>query len=404
MRIFFSVGEPSGDIHGANLINDLKSIDPGIEFVGFGGPKMKQAGCHVIFDLTRFAVMFIITALFHLPKFFRAKSMAKKYLDQNKVDAVVLIDFPGFNWHIAKAAKQRGIPVFYYGVPQMWAWASWRIRKMRRNVDFALCKLPFEEKWYSDRGVNATYVGHPYFDELANRKLDRSMIDSLVSSNQQRLTLLPGSRKQEVIGNTDTMIRIAKETLMEHPQTHVVFACYKDSQLEYVKQRMQKHGVHFDAFAGKTAELIEAATVCVACSGSVSLELMYHHKPTIIIYRLGLIKYYLQSMLLKIKFITLVNLLATDSIEKQNWKTYAPDAADAEPIPMPEYLSVTDCTKPVVRRVTGWLENDESRNANIDELKQLSNRYAKTGASIKAAEFIMGQLLSGLAKPSSRAA
>ena len=404
MRIFFSVGEPSGDLHGANLIRDLKAIDPNIEIAGFGGPKMKQAGCQVIFDLTRHAVMFILTALLHLPKFLRARGLAKKYLDENEVDAVVLIDFPGFNWHIAEAAKERDIPVFYYGVPQMWAWASWRIKKMHRHVDFALCKLPFEETWYSQRGCNATYVGHPYFDELSNRQIDDTFVDSLKSADQKRLTLLPGSRRQEVTGNTDTMIRIAQATLESHPDTHIVFACYKESQLEYIKGRMKKVGVEFDAFVGKTAELIESATVCVACSGSVSLELMYHHKPTIIIYRLGRIKYWLQSLLLKVKYITLVNLLATKSIEKTNWKTYAPDAKDAEPVPMPEYLAVSDCSKPVARRVSRWLSNESERQANIDKLAQLSAEYAKPGASLKAAEFITNQLSAKASSAGSRAA
>src|SRR5688500_2980528 len=147
MRLFFSVGEPSGDLHGANLIRDLKARRPDLECVGYGGPRMQAAGCHLHFDLTSLAVMWIGRVLLNLRTFFRLRDQAKAYFDRERPDAVVLIDFPGFNWHIAAAAKERGIPVFYYGVPQLWAWAPWRVKKMRRTVDHALCKLPFEETW-----------------------------------------------------------------------------------------------------------------------------------------------------------------------------------------------------------------------------------------------------------------
>lgn len=404
MRIFFSVGEPSGDLHGANLIRDIKAIAPDVQCVGFGGPKMQQAGCNILFDLTSLAVMFIISALMHLPKFFRVLSQAKRYLNENKVDAVVLIDFPGFNWHIARAAKKRGIPVFYYGVPQMWAWAQWRIKKMRRDVDFALCKLPFEADWYKQQGCNATFTGHPYFDELAARKLDQAFVQKLRSLGKKRLTLLPGSRKQEVTVNTDTMIRVAKRVMNDHPDTHIVFACYKQSQLEYVRKRMERMNVSFDTYVDKTPELIDVATVCLACSGSVSLELMYHQKPTIILYRLGFIKWLIQSAVLKVKYITLVNLLAVKSIGKLNWKTYNPDASNAEHVPMPEYLSVSECSKPVANRVNHLLADEDARRNNIAELTDLKRRFAKTGASKTAASLIVNQLLAANSGSASRAA
>ena len=135
MRIFFSVGEPSGDLHGANLIRGLQSRAKAdgteLQCIGFGGPKMKAAGCELKFDLTTMAVMFIAEVLKNLRLFFRLIGEADDYFAKNEVDAVVLIDYPGFNWWIAKKAKKHGIPVFYYGVPQIWAWAGWRIRKIR---------------------------------------------------------------------------------------------------------------------------------------------------------------------------------------------------------------------------------------------------------------------------------
>ena len=197
MRIFFSVGEPSGDLHGANLVRRLHEMGT-VECVGFGGPRMQQAGCELLFDLTNLAVMFVAQVLRQIRTFFRLIDQADEYFATHRVDAVILIDYPGFNWWIARKAKRHGIPVFYYGVPQMWAWAPWRVRKLRRLVDHVLCKLPFEVNWFEQRGCQATYVGHPFFDEVAQHPSDCELMQQWASEDGKRLTLSPGSRDQEV--------------------------------------------------------------------------------------------------------------------------------------------------------------------------------------------------------------
>ncbi len=141
-RIFFSVGEPSGDLHAAKLIRALQEQSPGIKCRGFGGPQMEEAGLACDFDLTRMAVIGLVEVFPKLREFFRIADQATDIFRQGLVDAVVLVDFPGFNWHIAKRAKKFGIPVYYYMPPQLWAWGSWRVRKLRRNVDRVLCNLP----------------------------------------------------------------------------------------------------------------------------------------------------------------------------------------------------------------------------------------------------------------------
>ena len=201
MRIFFSVGEPSGDLHGSNLIRRLKSQEPDIECVGFGGPKMAAEGCQLHFELTSMAVMFIVEVLKNIRFFFRLIDQANTYFEQNRVDAVVLIDYPGFNWWIARKAKKHGIPVFYYGVPQMWAYAPWRVRKLRRLVDHCLCKLPFEVDWFAQRNCHATYVGHPFFDQLQRQTYDEALMAELASDGRKLLNVVagfpgPGSQKR----------------------------------------------------------------------------------------------------------------------------------------------------------------------------------------------------------------
>src|SRR5207302_9874032 len=135
MRIFLSAGEPSGDIHGANLIRQLHKLEPRAECVGFGGDNMGAAGCRLLYPLCRLAVMWFLRVLAHAPTFLDLLSRADRYFRHCRPDAVVLIDYPGFNWWLARRACFHGIPVFYFVPPQLWGWGGWRVRKMRRWMD-----------------------------------------------------------------------------------------------------------------------------------------------------------------------------------------------------------------------------------------------------------------------------
>src|SRR5262249_11252849 len=157
MRIFISAGEPSGDLHGANLIKALRQQRPDLDFVGFGGDRMAAAGCELLYPLCHLAIMWFARALARAPMFLSVFSLADRYLARRRPDAVVLIDCPGFNWWIARRAHFRGIPVFYFVPPQLWGWAGWRVKKMQRFVDHVLCSLPFEEDWYRQRQVKAHF-------------------------------------------------------------------------------------------------------------------------------------------------------------------------------------------------------------------------------------------------------
>ena len=199
--IFFSAGEPSGDLHGANLIRQLQGQCPGLQAVGYGGPEMAAAGCRLHADLTALAVMWFARVLLNLHKFWDLASRADRYFRHQRPDAVVLIDYPGFNWWIARRAKVHGIPVFYYTPPQIWAWARWRVKKMRRLADHVLCSLPFEEPWFRRHGCNATFVGHPFFDEVRRHADDEAFLAAHRNQPGPLVAILPGSRTQEVVHN-----------------------------------------------------------------------------------------------------------------------------------------------------------------------------------------------------------
>src|SRR3972149_2666010 len=166
MKIFISAGEASGDIHGANLILALKKMNPSVEIYGLGKERMISAGLHCLHDMGGRAVMWL-HGLTKIVELWRIRSDCVKFFDEEKPSLVILIDYCGFNFHLAKAAKKRGIPVMYYISPQLWAHGPWRARKIKKLVDKMVVIYPFEEEFYKRAGIPVKYVGHPLFDEIA---------------------------------------------------------------------------------------------------------------------------------------------------------------------------------------------------------------------------------------------
>ena len=390
MKVFFSVGEPSGDLHGANLIKELRQRAPRWQFVGYGGPKMKMAGCDLHEDLTRFAVMWFLRVLTNIGTFWNLLCRADRYFRHHRPDAVVLIDYPGFNWWIARRAKAHGIPVFYYGTPQMWAWAGWRVKKMRRFVDHVLCKLAFEVDWYQERGCTATFVGHPYFDELINRPIDEEFVGHVAVNDDPLVVILPGSRTQEVLMNLSCFLDSAKIIRKRLPRVRFAIASFNKEQAALATETLKEQDFEADVYVGKTPELIEAATCCLACSGSVSLELLYHTKPAVIHYRIGKIPFFVQRYFRKVRYITLANLLATNDRYCRRGETYDPKV-DAERVPFPEYLTSVDKSNEMAQHIVTWLTDPKSYQAVSAQLQSLKERFAIPGASKNAASYILDQ-------------
>jgi lipid-A-disaccharide synthase len=393
MKVFFSVGEPSGDLHGANLIKELRQQNPGIECVGYGGPKMADAGCQLHADLTVLAVMWILRALLNLHHFWRLYRRAGDYFRDERPDAVVLIDYPGFNWWIARAAKKCGIPVFYYGVPQMWGWAGWRVRKMRRLVDHVLCKLPFEADWYRQRHCHATYLGHPYFDEVQRQRPDQAFLDAQSSRAGRLVTILPGSRTQEVVKNLQGFLITAAEIHRRVPDARFAIAGFNEKQAAMARGQVAGLDFPVDVFVGRTPELIRLSHCCLACSGSVSLELLAHAKPTVIMYRVGWLFYTLgRTFFMKVKFITLVNLMAAEDPFLRGGAKYDPRAASDDRVLFPEYLTYEDRSAEMAGQIVRWLTDDACYQARVRDLEALKQRYAAAGASNRAASYILQHL------------
>lgn len=377
-KIFFSVGEPSGDVHGANLIRALREKCPTLSVRGFGGDKMVDAGLQSDFDLTTLAVVGFAEVLPKLREFFRVADIAEDIFRKGLVDGVVLIDFPGFNWHIAKRAKKYGLPVYYYLPPQLWAWGSWRIKKIRKYVDRVLCNIPFEKEWFESRGVAVDYVGHPFFDVAYSQPLDHSFLNQWREAPSLQVGVLPGSRHHEVHRIWPLQLEIIRQLHMEFPQVRFMIAALKDNHAEWCRSQIKGADVQLpiEVFSGKTSEIINLSDCVLTKSGSVSLELMAREKPTVVLYQVSTLTYALGKMLTRLKSMTLPNMIAGETI-------------------MPEFLAAGK-SKVAVKQaevaLAELLRNPELREKQKDSLRKLGRDFAQPGASAKAADLLLGYL------------
>lgn len=385
MRYFFSVGEPSGDLHGSNLIHAIRERDPGAEVTGFGGGLMAAAGANLLFPLANHPVMGMSRVITSLPMFLHWLRRAEEYLARERPDVVVLVDNPGFNWRVAMRAKKLGLPVVYYVPPQIWSWATWRVAKMRRYVDHVLCTLPFEEAWYKQRGVTgARYVGHPFFDDLADRTTDLEFEANERALPGRRVALLPGSRETEVIWNAGPLIRAADRIAERIPSARFLVAGFKEAHRPILDKYLKSARAPIDVHFGRTPEIIRLAEVALSVSGSVSLELMYHQVPTVIAYHLDpVFRYVLYPLLVRTPYITLVNLMAGRTL-------------------YPEFITCFDQSGPMAQAAINWLENTSEAEQLRGRLRFLREQYAKPGATVHAADTIVD--LARGRRPSIRAA
>lgn len=381
MHLFISAGEPSGDLHGANLVRALRARNPAVRVSGFGGPQMEAAGAELLYPLTTLAVMGFVRVLKHLRTFFRLARLAQEHWSADRPDAVVLIDYPGFNFALAKRAHAAGIPVYYFVPPQIWAWRTGRVKKIRRWCTGVLTALPFEDDWYRSRGVPTRFVGHPYFDELAAQRPDASFVEAELRSGGPVVGLLPGSRDQEVAANLPLLVGTADRVAAARPEVRFRVAAFNERQAEVARASFAGRNLPVEVLVGRTPEVIAVATACVAVSGSVSLELMGRHVPTVVVYRMGPLMLKLVRKLVKVPYMSLVNLLAGEEL-------------------YPEYATHSDDPAPVVGPILRWLNDPSARQAVVARLHDLTSREARPGACDRAAGF----LLEAVSSPAARQA
>ena len=281
-RIFISAAELSADIHCGKLINALKQKNANIEFAGLGGQNMKAAGCELLEDMTARAAMHY-NVLAQLPWYLKLKNRVKHYLRTTKVDLVIVCDSPSFNVHIAKLAKEAGIPTLFYVAPQLWAWGGWRIGKLRRLCDKLACILPFEEKWFRDRKVDTDFVGNPLFDDMPAEVKEGSPRRDF-NIEKPVIALMPGSRPGEIETLWRPMQEIAIKLAQTHAQAEFIAVAANEEILNTLKSR-QIAGFRCKYELSSVISAAYKADLTIVASGSATLQVAAAGCPMVIMYQ-----------------------------------------------------------------------------------------------------------------------
>jgi lipid-A-disaccharide synthase len=346
--ILISAGEASGEMYGAQLIEALRRRDPSLEFFGVGGERMRAAGCSTVVDAKDLAVVGISEIVSHLPKIYGLFHKLIGEADRRRPDLAIVIDSPAFNWRVARQMRKRGVPVVYYVCPQFWAWRQGRVRLLRKYIDKALVIFPFEEKFYRERGVDATFVGHPLADlqhpEVAR---DQYAAENGLIASRQWITLMPGSRAKEVRMNLPEMLWAANFLGDEYEfLLPVAPTISKDLILEVMKSDIFTVAIHLTTDA---LPALSHSRAGIIASGTATVEAAMMGVPFVMVYRVSPLTYFLGRSRVKVPHFAMVNLIAGKEI-------------------VPELVQHDFTAEKVVARVREILPDGQARRQMIEGL------------------------------------
>ena len=379
MRILISAGEASGELYGAQLIQVLRSRDPSLEFFGVGGDRMRAVGCDTVADAKDLAVVGISEIFSHLPKIYGRFRRLIAEADKRHPDLAIVIDSPAFNWRVARQMHKRGIPVVYYVCPQFWAWRQGRVRLLRKYVTKALVIFPFEEQFYRDRGVDATFVGHPLADQ-ALPAMDRGdyAVQHKLDPAKPWITLMPGSRVKEVGMNLPVMLESAAKLGWGYEFLLPLAPTLDRSFLESLIGNLPSIHLVSDALPA----LFHSRAGIIA-SGTATVEAAIMGTPFVMVYRVSPLTYLLGRPRIKVSHFAMVNLIAGEQV-------------------VPELVQQDFTVEKVVARMNEILPFGPARDKMIEGLASVKLRLRGPAARAvhpidRAAEMVLGLLQGRLA-------
>jgi len=307
-KVFISAGEASGDMHAAEVIEALLKQYPQTEISGIAGPAMQRAGCKPIADMNELNVMGVVDVLKSLPRIHRVRQRVLDHIATTRPDVVILVDFPGFHINIGRRIRQMGIPVLQYIAPKLWAWGSWRAKKLRASQDRLASILPFEPAWFNKHGIKAEYVGNP--SAAACRDgwgRDGFLQKAGLADNAQVLAILPGSRPSELAHHIPLLAETWQKLRSRHPELHAIVSLAPGVDASLLTPLTEQGGVQLiQRMQGGYRLYADAA---IAVSGTATLELALWDIPTLLVYRTSPFTVFMARCVVKLDHIGLANLL-----------------------------------------------------------------------------------------------
>jgi len=365
-KLFISVGEESADLHTSKVCHELKTRLPEIEMKGFGGEKMRAAGVEILFNLPELALIGFVEVIKHLPQMFKLKNMAVESWQQDKPDAILLVDYPGFHLRLAKVAHDMGIPVLYFISPQVWAWKESRVETMRQVIDALYVIFPFEEPYFARHDIEARYVGHPLIeritpipatDETTQNKLGKPVIG-----------LMPGSRRNELRYMLPTMLKTAEQLHSNHPDWRFLFPL-ADTLPDSVLNEFDIPDF-IEICRDQNYQRRRDMTLAWTASGTATVENALLGIPMAVVYKTGFVNMFLGRRLVRIQYIGMVNLIAQKGI-------------------CPEFIQEQFHPGNLVKWTEEVINTPERYKEFLKDLEQLRGKMGNEHTSINTAEAII---------------
>ena len=367
--VMIVAGEASGDMHGASLVRELLRIDPSLNFYGIGGNMMQEAGVKLLVNASETAVVGLTEVISKLGALFRIIRRMKKSLDEMKPELVILIDYPDFNLNfVAPAAKKRGIKIFYYISPQVWAWRKNRINKIKRLVDKMAVILPFEVDTYAAKGFAVDYVGHPLLD-LVKPAYSKQASQKIFKLDESKTTigLLPGSRLSEVVQLLPEMLRAAEILAQKIQNVQFILPLADTLEEKTVDDIISAFNVKVKVISGQTYDAVSCCDLAIVASGTATLETALLGVPMIIIYKISPLSYFIGRLIVNVKNIGLANIIAGKTV-------------------VPELIQENASGNRIASEAIDILTDGKRKLEMIKELAAIRSKLGNPGAARKTAE------------------
>lgn len=372
-HIILIAGESSGDLHAAALVAELSQMNPNLSFSGLGGPKMKAQGVKLYDDLTRMAVVGFVEVIKNYKEFKKLFDMILEKIETTKPDAVVLIDYPGFNLRLAKKIKKLkncSPKIIYYISPQVWAWKKNRVFTIQKVVDEMLVFFPFEKEFYAKYGINVHCVGHPLVDIVHVKKYKTELLtDNKLKDYCTTIGLLPGSRVKEVENLLPIMIQAAEILQKKHPMIQFLILKAPSINSLLVRRLLHAKNLNVRIIEKNPYDVINACDACIIASGTATLETAILEKPMVIVYKTAILTYLLAKFFIKIKLIGLVNIVAGKKVVE-------------------ECVQFNANAKNIAQKIQLLITDDEAADQLKSELKKVKILLGEPNAAKRAAEII----------------